>query len=569
MNDEDLTSQEPITASSLHPLSLVFELAHRIRANLLPAIFASFSAATGGIVGLYIGLGIFGVAIAIAIVRYMTFRYRLTSEHLLVDQGLVFRTHRSVPIDRIQNIDSVQNLFHRLFKVAEVRVETASGNEPEATMRVISVAEVERLRTRVRALTAARLETATDELPASDAIASHAEVEAHSETEPPEPAPPRLVAGSVADETTETVLTIPVRQLIQAGLISNRGQVLAGLVLGYFWQAYVRGPKLSGAEDADGSAVRSWVRDAVKETVREASHATEQFDWLGTMGSYILTASLIALAVLLIIAVLRLFSVAWFVMKFYDYRLTRRGRDFHIQCGLFTKVSASLPADRIQVICVHRTWLARLLGLAAIRVEASGGSGKEEEDASATVARQWFVPVMRDEDVPRVLQTLQPGMAVDLQSLDWKPLAPRAYARMIRMPLVIFGILVFASIIVGTTLDWSYATLPCVVGIVGMLTTVLLAKKRAKSRKYARHDHGFIYRSGVLVHKTSYGFWDRTQSISLSESPFDRRWGMAAIFLDTAAAGTADHTLAIEYLASDVAREEFNHAVLALEQTTA
>ncbi len=151
------SSHEPAgMASALHPLSLVFELAHRVRTNLIPAIFASFSAATGGIVGLYIGLGIFGIAIVLAIIRFMTFRYRLTDDHLMVDQGLLFRTHRSVPIDRIQNIDSVQNLFHRFFKVAEVRIETASGNEPEAIMRVISLEEVERLRSQLSRLSSSR-----------------------------------------------------------------------------------------------------------------------------------------------------------------------------------------------------------------------------------------------------------------------------------------------------------------------------------------------------------------------------------------------------------------------------
>ena len=232
---------------------------------------------------------------------------------------------------------------------------------------------------------------------------------------------------------------------------------------------------------------------------------------------------------LLVVLILRAFSAIWFVMKFYDYRLVRRGRDFQIQCGLFTKVSASVPGDRIQVICVHRTWLARWLGLAALRIEASGGSGKEDEDASATVARQWFVPVMAVDELPRVLHALQPLLNSDQQSLNWRPLAPRAYARMIRLPLIVFAIVLLTGFSVGAWLDWSYATLPVAVSIIGSAATVLLARKRAKSRKFASTEHGFIYRSGTLTHKTSYGFWDRTQTIDLRQSPFDRRWGMAIV----------------------------------------
>lgn len=536
-------------AASLHPLSLVFELAHRVRANLIPAIFASFSAATGGIIGLYVGLTIFGVAIAVAIVRFMTFRYRLTDEHLLVDQGLIFRTHRSVPIDRIQNIDSVQNLFHRLFQVAEVRIETASGNEPEAIMRVISLAEVEHLRSHLTRLSSSR----TPGTPAAShqpkSATAFDDVHSGNATD---------VASHTADTpVAETILTIPVSQLIKAGMISNRGQVLATLVVGYFWQAYTRSARLDNLDGiADNHGMRSWIRD----TIGLAGPTNTIFDWIGSLGNQLLTVCLIALAVVLVVMILRLFSAIWFVLKFYDYRLVRRGRDFQIQCGLFTKVSASVPGDRIQVICVHRTWLARWLGLAAIRIEASGGSGKEDEDASATVARQWFVPVIPDDDLPRVLLALQPLLNTDQQSLNWRPLAPRAYARMIRLPLVVFASVFMAGLCVGAWIDWSYATLPLTVSIIGSAVTVLLARKRAKSRKFASTAHGFIYRSGTLTHKTSYGFWDRTQTIDLKQNPFDRRWGMASLLIDTAAAGTADHPLIIEYLTADTAREEFEHA---------
>ncbi len=252
--------------------------------------------------------------------------------------------------------------------------------------------------------------------------------------------------------------------MIKAGLVSNRGQVLAGLVAGYFIQASYRNDrldKLLGADDRD--SWRSWIRLAIKET----GQAINGLDWFGGSGHQILTAVLIGLAVILLIFVLRLFSAAWFVLKFYDYQLVRRGARLSDPMRALHKVSASVPGDRIQVISVHRTLLARWFGLAAIRVEASGGSGKEDEDASTTVARQWFVPVMSAEELPRVLQTLQPQLTADTQSLNWRPLAPRAYQRMIRMPLLFFAVVWLVSVAIGSLLDWSYAFVPLVVSIVG------------------------------------------------------------------------------------------------------
>lgn len=72
----------------------------------------------------------------IAIIRFLTLRYRIVSGELIIDSGLINRLHRTVPLSRIQNIDLSQNIFHRMLRVGEMRVETASGKEPEAKMRV-------------------------------------------------------------------------------------------------------------------------------------------------------------------------------------------------------------------------------------------------------------------------------------------------------------------------------------------------------------------------------------------------------------------------------------------------
>ncbi len=50
----------------------------------------------------------------------------------MIRSGLIFRNERHVPFSRIQNVDAIQNVFHRLFGVAEVRVETGGGKEEEA-----------------------------------------------------------------------------------------------------------------------------------------------------------------------------------------------------------------------------------------------------------------------------------------------------------------------------------------------------------------------------------------------------------------------------------------------------
>ena len=130
----------------LHPVSLVFEFASILRANVIPTVAAIVSSSRGGWIGAAIGAAVFGIGITIAIIRFVTFRYRMTSDELIVDSGLIHRVHRTIPTDKIQNIDLSQNVFHRILRVGEVRIETASGKEPEAVMRVIAIQEYLRLR---------------------------------------------------------------------------------------------------------------------------------------------------------------------------------------------------------------------------------------------------------------------------------------------------------------------------------------------------------------------------------------------------------------------------------------
>ena len=137
------------TLSYLHPMSLLFELVSQIRSYLVPAALGLFGAAKGDLVFIIISAVIFVPAFLTCIVRYFTYRYCIKDDHLVVRQGLVFKSVRTIPVDRIQNIDFVQNPLHRVFQVAEVKIETASGTKPEATMRVLSMEQMAKLRSSV------------------------------------------------------------------------------------------------------------------------------------------------------------------------------------------------------------------------------------------------------------------------------------------------------------------------------------------------------------------------------------------------------------------------------------
>ena len=88
-------------------------------------------------------LVLFIPAVLLSIARYLSFRLRYEENELVIRSGLIFRNERHIPYSRIQNVDAIQNLFHRLIGVVEVRVETGGGKEEEARLSVLPLSALD------------------------------------------------------------------------------------------------------------------------------------------------------------------------------------------------------------------------------------------------------------------------------------------------------------------------------------------------------------------------------------------------------------------------------------------
>ena len=505
--DDDLipvAESVELETSFLHPSSLLFTIISQLRQNLIPAIIALFGAARNNSF-VAIAAAIFVLSIVAATIRYLTLRYSIQNGELTVQSGLIFRRLRKVPTSRIQNIDLVQNVLHRLFGVAEVRIETASGTEPEATLRVLSLSQIENLRSKVRSAALANKPKQAET--------------AHGDESTNEPATPDI----------KEILKIPLYWLFKAGLASNRGMVMVGFVLGLWYQNL-------GTEDRDFRNVRDQI-EGMSGLLPDVGQGW--FMWLAVVVA--------AVAVLLLI---RLLGIGWYILRFFGYRLTQQGNDFKISCGLFTKVSATVPVRRIQFISIHRPLLMRWLGLASIRIETAGGAGKSSENATTSVSKRWFIPVVPESMIAELMSVIRPELQWTENSFDWQPLAPRAASRFVRKAIVMSAVLMA----VGYALSQPWGWVP---GLVLSPLLIWYSIKRSRSTKYTRIGDGVIFRSGVFTRKTSITFFEKVQGASVSQSPFDRRWGMRTLTVDTAAAGPANHTISVRFLDAAFAEKEY------------
>ncbi len=179
---------------------------------------------------------------------------------------------------------------------------------------------------------------------------------------------------------------------------------------------------------------------------------------------------------------------------------------------------------------MHRSWISRRCGLASIRIETAGGGNGNTENAASSVGRRWFVPVLPISSLGRSLSAIDPRAQFNENNIHWHTLSKDTLARMFRSVLIASVLTTF----VGVTLRPSWGWLPGILlGIVGWF----YARKKSKSKRYSRTDWGLIFRSGTWNQKCSMTFFEKIQSVSYSQSPFDRRWHMANLAIDTAAAG--------------------------------
>src|SRR5512145_1652646 len=127
----------------LHPFSILFGLGSELRQFVIPGLVVLVTAGTaGGDWQAWTLLFLIPYGLAV-IARYVSFRYRYEERELVIRSGLFFRNERHIPYARVQNINAVQNVLHRLLNVVEVHIETGGGAEPEAKMSVLPVHALE------------------------------------------------------------------------------------------------------------------------------------------------------------------------------------------------------------------------------------------------------------------------------------------------------------------------------------------------------------------------------------------------------------------------------------------
>jgi putative membrane protein len=433
----------------------------------------------GGVPGvgtLLVGVGVvvvLALLVAYEVAYYRRFEYDLTADGLEVRSGVVARREREIPIGRVQNLDVRRNVIERLLGVAAVSVETAGGGQTEASLRYVDYTEAKRLQREL-----ARLKRA--ENGADDAAGT--------------------TGGRVDDRTepdTETLFALSGRELVVLGALSFDLR-LPGLGLLF----------LSGSVPFLGSVLPPLDPRSPPD--------------LG----------------LLLAGVGGLLLLAWVVggtiqgLNYYGFRLSRVGDELQYERGALRRFDGSIPLDKVQTLTVEDTPLKRTLGYATLRIETAGytpGQGESGTDAATAV------PIARRSRVYDLANELEPFGDPEFERPPKR--VRRRYLTRYGLAVggVTAGLYALAQFVaspvslpvIGRAIPW-YLPLVVVPGL------PVAAHLKWSHRGYWLGPGHVITRNGVLRRRVKVVPYYRIQTVIDSRSPFQRRWRLATVAVDTA-----------------------------------
>ena len=295
--------------------------------GFLPVVAVVLLAGARELDGRFYGLLAAVVAVVLAgVARWFTTRYRVTDERVELRSGLLFRSSRSVPRDRIRTVDLTAGPVHRVFGLSVLKVGTGQRTEGteqgELALDAVSAAEADGLRRRL-------LERAGETVP---------------------------VPVAAADQTIARLdwawlryAPLTVSSLVAVGAVAGAGGQLAGEL----------GVDPSEVPALDGAGAQLNAAPL----------------WLGVL-----------VFAVLVLAVALLGSVALFVEAWWGFRLAREpGGTLRVRRGLLTTRSVSLEEARVRGVELTEPLLLRAGRGARLTAVATGLGGTGQGEGRGTL----------------------------------------------------------------------------------------------------------------------------------------------------------------------------------------
>lgn len=339
--------------------------------------------------GFWLFAGTAGVTLGL--LNWYTTRFAFLPEHVSLKSGLLFREHRQLPWERIQNLSVTRGLLHRLLGISQLRIEAASGVGSEIHLNGMTEAQIADLRQRFDALQAT---------------------------------PERRGADPVDPATTAPFKQLSTAELVRLGLIENRGLIVIGAAFGVLLQT---------------EELRRGIYRALEQS--EPLLAALAID-RSEPGGQLLGWGLLLLVWLLLV---RMFSIAHAIWVHHGFRLRINADRLGVEEGLVTRKQLSGRIPRIQRVRVREGILHRVFGRVSIRIATAAQLAINE---TGTQLRD-VLPIGTPADARRLLPILLPGWDWTAEAREGLPPQLLALYYLTRLPFWLAALLIAGAFHTG------------------------------------------------------------------------------------------------------------------------
>ena len=237
-------------------------------------------------------------SMVIAILNYFRHYFYIADDKLHVSKGVFKKQKISIPLERVQTVNFEENIFHRLFKVTSLKIDTAGSVKKEFDLDALSLSDAEEIRDYI--------------LSKKKEIAPSSDLDADIKTD----------GQLIRAEEEELITQLSIGDLFKIGVSYNHlksAGIIMGAIIWFF----------SELDDVMPDVINE---DYVRVTV------------IGTGLMLALVLSVI------FIFISFLFSMVRSVLRYYGLNFKRRGDGFKIISGLITRQEFSALDNKIQQV---------------------------------------------------------------------------------------------------------------------------------------------------------------------------------------------------------------------------
>ncbi|MFS0562526.1 PH domain-containing protein [Terribacillus sp. 179-K 1B1 HS] len=310
----------------MHPISIFLRMLKIIKDVLIPfaigiiAIIKNISAmfwwlpfVLGG--GILLVIGLF------AFLYWFRFTYRMEDDELRIESGIFVRKKRYISRHRIHSVNTSANIFHRLFGLVKLEVQTAGGGkEAEGMIPALSQLDASAIQQFVK-----RKE--------QDAVLENTE------------------AIKLSEPNVSYRLSF--RRLLATAATSGGTGIIFGFLFAILQQA---------------------------DNVMDINIYSFVYHWLSEQS--LLLSILFAVGSL---AVTWMVAMIGTILKYCFFEISKQDNELFIQRGLLERKEMTIPLHRIQAVKVEENIFRQPFGLLTVSAEIAGGETGKDEKSISTV----------------------------------------------------------------------------------------------------------------------------------------------------------------------------------------